>query len=396
MAPFRVRVSEGNKRENMISKTIKANSIEAIIKEIDKATSDGFKPTLAIVFISIKQDREAVSKILDKKGIQIFGATTAGEFIDGDIEEGSIAMMLLDLNPAYFKLEFLETSIETTLETAKKLGAIGKETFANPAFIIATGGIFIDGEQIIEGIMQGFGKEATIFGGMAGDDLIAEKPIVFTNKKSKDNALIALIIDEDKIDVRGIATCGWNAIGTTKTVTKSVGNIVYTIDDKPALDMLMKYLGVEIKPEDNKEIVPFLNSWYYPLQLERDNGDTVIRATRFANSEDRSLICTGGVPQGSKIKFSLPPDFDAIETVVAECESIKDNEQQKADALIMFSCVSRHLSFGALMKEEIEQVQNIWNAPMVGFFTYGEYGKSKIGTNEFHNNACCLVALKEK
>jgi len=179
-------------------------------------------------------------------------------------------------------------------------------------------------------------------------------------------------------------------------VTKSEGNIVYTIDDKPALDMLMKYLGVEVKQDDNPGVVAFLNSWYYPLQLERENGDTVIRATRFANSENRSLICTGSVPQGSQIKFSLPPDFDAIETVVAECESIKDNAQQQADALIMFSCVSRHLSFGALMKEEIDQVQNIWNAPMAGFFTYGEYGKSKIGNNEFHNNACCVVALKEK
>jgi hypothetical protein len=380
----------------MKSKTIKANSTEAIIKEIEKATSDGFKPTLAIVFSSIKQDWKTVSDALNKKEITVFGATTAGEFIDGDIEEGSIVMMLLDINPSYFKLVFLETSTETTLEDAKQIGSIGKETFTNPAFIIATGGIFIDGEQIVDGIMQGFGEEAIIFGGMAGDDLIAEKPIVFTNNHHKDNAIIALIIDEDKIDVRGIATCGWNAIGTTKTVTKSEGNIVYTIDDKPALDMLMKYLGVDVKQDDNKGIVAFMNSWYYPLQLERENGDTVIRATRFANNEDRSLICTGSVPQGAQIKFSLPPDFDAIETVVAECASIKDNEQQQADALIMFSCVSRHLSFGALMKEEIEQVQNIWNAPMVGFFTYGEYGKSKIGKNEFHNNACCVVALKEK
>jgi len=387
----------------MISKTIKANSTEAIIKEIDKATSNGFKPTLAIVFSSIKQDWLSVSDALNKKEITVFGATTAGEFIDGDIEEGSIVIMLLDMNPVYFKLVFLETSQQTTFEDAKQLGVIGKKTFTNPAFIIATGGIFIDGEHIIDGIIEGFGKpassensEVTIFGGMAGDDLITEKPIVFTNNKNKDNALIALIIDEDKIDVRGIASCGWKAIGTTKTVTKSEGNIVYTIDDKPALDMLMKYLGVDVKQDDNKGIVAFMNSWYYPLQLERENGDTVIRATRFANSEDRSLICTGSVPQGSQIKFSLPPDFDAIETVVTECASIKDNEQQQADALIMFSCVSRHLSFGALMKEEIEQVQNVWNAPMVGFFTYGEYGKSKIGTNEFHNNACCVVALKEK
>lgn len=380
----------------MISKTIKGDSTEALIKEFDKATSDDFKPTLAIVFISIKQDREAISKFLDDKGIQIFGATTAGEFIDGDVEEGSFVMMLTDMNPAHFKLEFLETSEQTTFKDAKKLGVIGKETFSNPAFIIASGGIFIDGEQVVDGIMRGFGQEATIFGGMAGDDSLGIKPLVFTNGKNKDTALIALIIDQDKIDVRGIVSCGWEAIGTSKTVTKSEGNMVYTIDNKPALDMFMKYLGVDVKIDGNKDIVVFKDSWYYPLQLERKNGDTVIRTTRFANHIDRSLICTGTVPQGSKIKFSLPPDFDAIETVVSECKSIKDSAHQQADALIMFSCVSRYLSFGDLISEEIEQVQNIWNAPMVGFFTYGEYGKSKIGNNEFHNNACCVIALKEK
>lgn len=387
----------------MNAKSIKGKSTEEIKAALADAIDSNFKPSLAIVFLSIKQDREAICNMLDEKGIQIFGATTAGEFIDGEIESGSTVIMLLDMNPAYFKIEFLETSTETSLADAKKIGITGKETFTNPAFIIASGGIFIDGDQIIAGIIEGFGKsetsaerEVTVFGGMAGDDLIAENPLVFTNGKYKDNAIIALIVDEDKIDVRGIATCGWKAVGTAKTVTKSEGNIVYTIDDQPALDMLMKYLGVEIKLDDHTEIVPFQNSWYYPLLLERENGDTVIRTSRFANQKDRSLICTGSVPQGSQIKFLLPPDFDAIEKVVSECDSIKDSSHQEADALIMFSCVSRYISFGALMKEEIEQVQNIWGAPMAGFFTYGEYGKSKIGKNEFHNNACCVVALKEK
>jgi hypothetical protein len=387
----------------MLAKSIKGNSTEEIRAAFTESLSDNFKPTLVIIFLSIKQDREAICNIFDQEGIVIFGATTAGEFIDGEIEEGSIVLLLLDMNPAYFKLEFIETTEETTLNTAKKIGVIAKETFTNPSLIIATGGIFIDGEQIIEGITQGFGKpissserDITVFGGMAGDNLLAEKPLVFTNQKSKDNAIIALIIDKDKIDVRGIASCGWKAIGTTKTVTKSEGNIVYTIDDKPALDTLMKYLGVEVKLDESQEIVAFLNSWYYPLQLERENGDTVIRATRFANQKDRSLICTGSVPQGSQIKFSLPPEFDAIDAVVADCESINGGSQPQADALIMFSCVSRHLSFGVLMKEEIEQVHKIWDAPMAGFFTYGEYGKSKIGKNEFHNNACCIVVLKEK
>ena len=380
----------------MKAKSIKGNSTEEISHALRQSMADGYQPTLAIVFISVKQDRDAVSKLLDDHSIQIFGATTAGEFIDGEMEEGSIVMLLLDMNLAYFKIEFLATSQETAFEDAIKLGTTGKETFTNPAFIIANSGVALDGEPFVEGIIQAFGKEVTIFGGKAADDLALESTFVFTNGKSNDCALVALIVDEDKIDVKGIATCGWNAIGTTKTVTKSEGNIVYTIDDKPALDMLMNYLGVEIKQEDNKDIVTFLSSWYYPLQVERENVDPVIRTAMFANREERSLICSGKVPQGSKIRFSLPPDFDSIDTVVAECKGIKDNGQQQADALIMFSCVSRHLSFGAVMKEEIEQVQQIWDAPMAGFFSYGEYGKSKTGRYDYHNNTCCLVVLKEK
>lgn len=387
----------------MKAKSIKGKSPEEIQSALVESMADGFKPTLAIVFLSVKQDIQAISKLLDEKGIQIFGATTAGEFIDGEIEEGCIVMMLLDINPAFFKIEFLETSQETAFEDVSKLAIIGQQTFSRPAFIIANSGVSMDGEPFVEGIIQEFeksstpgGREVTIFGGKAGDDLQLKSTFVFTNGKNNNSALVVLIIDEDKIDVKGIATCGWKAIGTTKTVTKSEGNTVYTIDDKPALNILMNYLGVDIKEDVETDITTFLSSWYYPLELERENADPVIRTAMFANKVDRSLICSGRVPQGSKIKFSMPPDFDSIEKVVADCKTIKDDAQHEADALIMFSCVSRHLAFGMVVKEEIEQVQKIWNAPMAGFFTYGEYGKAKTGKNEYHNNACCVVALKEK
>ena len=367
----------------MKAKSIKGKSPEDIKTALAESMTDGYQPTLAIVFLSVKQDIEAISRLLEENGIQIFGATTAGEFIDGEIEEGSFVMLMLDMNPDYFKLEFLETSQETAVKEGIKLGITGKETYNKPAFIIANSGVALDGEPFVEGIIQGFGKpaspadgEVNIFGGKAADDLALDSTFVFTNGKSSKNALLALIIDEDKIDVRGIATCGWQAIGTTKTVTKSEGNIVYTLDDKPALDMLLNYLGVELKLDGDNEIVTFLSSWYYPLQVERENVDPVIRTAMFANRKDRSLICSGKVPQGAKIKFAMPPDFDSIDTVVAECKIFKEDAQQEADALIMFSCVSRYLSFGMVITEEIEQVKNIWEVPMAGFFSYGEYGQS--------------------
>jgi len=254
----------------MISKTIKASSTEAIIKEIDIATSNGFKPTLAIVFLSIKQDWKVISDVLSKKDIVVFGATTSGEFIDGDIEEGSIVLMLLDMNTDYFRSMFLETGQLSTLENAKLIGIEGKNTFKNPAFLIVSGWLTEEGENIIEGITEGFGDDVTIFGGMAGDDLSLSGPMVFTKDKSSDKGLLVLIIDEDKIEINGIATCGWKPIGTTKTITKSKGNIVYTIDDKPALDMIIKYLGVDYDFDSEKEIVTQIGA-YYPLQMEREN-----------------------------------------------------------------------------------------------------------------------------
>ena len=379
----------------MLAKSFKGNTAEEIQKAIQECMADAFKPTLAIVFLSIKQDRDKICELFDKEGIVIFGATTSGEFIDGEIGEGSTVVMLLDIDPGYFKLVFQETGDHTTFENARQLGVEGKKAFSNPAFIIASGWLQIDGEKIVEGIREGFDGEVTVFGGMAGDDLVLQAPLVFTNGKSSVNGLLAIIIDEDKIEINGVATCGWKAVGTNKTVTKSAGNIVYTIDDKPALDMVMKYLGVEIDLDSGKDVVTHIGA-YYPLQLERENVAPVMRTAMFANKEDRSLICAGNVPQGSKVRFSLPPDFDAIDKVVEECNELKNEKQPTADAMIMFSCISRHLSFGIMMKEEIEQVQQVWDAPMAGFFSYGEFGRSRTGKHEFHNNTCCVVVLKEK
>ena len=380
----------------MKARSIKGKSTDEIQLALQESIADGFKPTLAIVFVSVKQDRAAICNLLTNEGINIFGSTTSGEFISAEISEGGIAIMLLDINPAYFRILFFETMDSSAFETSKQLGAEGKKVFSNPAFIIASGWLHTDGEQIVKGIEEGYGSnDVTVFGGMAGDDLALREPVVFTSGKHSVTGLIAIIIDEDKIDIKGIATCGWKPIGITKKITKSKGNVVFTIDDQPALDLVIKYLGLTIDHEASGNMVSNLGA-YYPLQLEREDAPPVMRTAMFGNFEDRSLICAGTVPQGAKVRFSLPPDFDVIDTVVAECNDLKNEELHEADALIMFSCISRYLSFGVMTSEEIERVKNVWNAPFIGFFSYGEFGKSKKGKHEFHNNTCCVVALKER
>ena len=92
----------------MKAKSIKGNSPGDIRSALQQGTTDGFKPTLAIVFISIKQDRKTICDILSKEGIDIIGATSSGEFINGHQSEGETVVMLFDIHKEDYCILFEE------------------------------------------------------------------------------------------------------------------------------------------------------------------------------------------------------------------------------------------------------------------------------------------------
>lgn len=333
--------------------------------------------------------------MLNEYNIDYLGCTTAGEFTDRTIADESIAMLLLDMDPEHYCIVHAESGSQTTREIAKSIGQIGAECFKNPAYIVFSGGIRTDGDQIVLGIEDAIGSDQTVFGALAGDNFSLTGTYIFDAEGESDNGLSAIVLNQDRISVQGIATSGWKPVGTIRTVTKSEGNVVYTIDDEPALDMVMKFMGVPEDIDHRTDIMIDIGA-EYPLHIKREEGPSVLRAPLFANKENRSFVCAGSVPQGSKVRFSLPPDFDIIDTVVEECKKVRDLDLPEADATLLFSCAARKLSLGPLVESEIQGVQNVWGVPMAGSFCYGEIGAVRGGKHEFHNNTCSIVALRER
>jgi hypothetical protein len=377
----------------MKAKSIQGKSTDEIQTALTESMKDGFTPTLAILFLSVKQDRNSICKILDSEKIKIFGVTTHGEFIDEDLRMETIAILLLDINPDYFSLSLQEFPDKNYREVTKTIAETAHKKFNNPAFLIAGSHMETDAEQLLLGIEDICGKEVNVFGCMAGDDMTFHQQFVFTNGMESSQGVVVLSLNEDKITIVGKATCGWKAAGTEKTVTKSEGNRVYTVDNTPVLDLTVKYGGLTISkiPKD----AAFVIATTFPLQLQREKGDPVMRPGLVVNWEDGSFICSGSVPQGSKVRFSLPPDFDVMETVIKTAEDLK-NEMPDADALVVFSCAGRILSFGPMMNMEIEGIRKVFDIPMVGMFSNAELARATGGNLEMHNLTTCCVLLKEK
>ena len=379
----------------MKAKSIKGKSPEEIKNELAKSIADGFTPTLAIIFLSVNLNRDSICEIFDEKGITIFGSTAAGEFINGELEKESAAILLLDMDKNNFFVHIEERSGKSKLRTAAEISKKGLDRFSNPAYLVATGGSIIDGETIISGINSTSGKNSIVYGGIAGDELRGTETHLFTNNKSTQDGIIALIVDHDKIQLTGLASHGWKPIGTIRTITDCEDCKVYTIDDEPALDIMTKFLGISLEDYPGDELINNVGN-LDPIQLMRDDGTTITRAIRNLNKIEKSILLAGPVTRGTKIRFSLPPDNNNIQQVTEECRYLKEIFQPQAEAMIMFSCIGRYYSLGPLVSSEIEEVKDVWDSPMAGFFCYGEIGNSLKGKQEFHNNTCCIVVMKER
>jgi hypothetical protein len=375
----------------MTAKNIYGESIDDIKSKFAKVTADGFTPSLAIVFSSITQNRQQLVDFFNANNVDVFGSTTAGEIIDSEVMEKSTVVMLLNINKAQYKL-FCESSADT-YKVANDLGLFAKASFTNPSVLVVSSGLTIDAEQIIKGFMDA-DKNIPLYGGLAGDDLTMRASYVFTNGQETSTGLIGLVLDGDKINVKGLATSGWDNIGIEKTITKAEGNVVYTIDDEPAVDVFVRYFQFTESVDNTAEIIA-QNFAQYPLQLKKENGNTVLRAPLMVDIESRALIFAGGIPQGSKVKFSVQPGFDLIEKTTERVSTLKPSIPE-ADALIMFSCKARHMALGPMTGDEAGMIRGLWNKPLIGFFTYGEIGTAKDSSCDFHNETCSMVILQEK
>ena len=385
----------------MRAKSIKGNSTEEIKLELQQSMNDGFRPTLAIVFISIRQDRQSICEMLHTKEIDIVGSTTCGEFTDGYQGEGSTVMILMDMPREAYTILFGETGEEDVSDLAGSIATTALKEFARPAFILcstgfSTKGVMLDGEKLVRSIEHIVGPHVTIFGGMAGDDLTMTGTFVFTYGKVTDRGMIALVVDEEKISLHGMAISGWKPIGISRTITKSSRNLLYAIDDQTAIEMYLKYLGKEVTSGEDKYKMFEDIGMHYPFQIDREVGEPAMVSPMTIDREENALVCEANVPQGASIRFSMPPDFDIVETVIDKAEALKDTKDVDSEALLIFSCAGRLSALGPLAYEENQRLHEVWKSPMAGFYSYGEYGRAINSRQEFHSTTCCWVVLKER
>ena len=370
---------------------INVKSVDHLIDQIDDSIKNNFKPTLVFIFISVAYDIEYLIKKLKKYKFIVVGSTTVGEIYADNthgvqIEDKTITCMLTDLDKSAFKMKLKKMQGESFFEFGEEVSLWVKNSFNNAGLLTITSGLSFNNESYLNGIQKNI---KSFFGAVSGDDRMFKATFVFSNKKIISNGILALAIDQDKIDIIIARAFGWSGIGTQRIVTKSHENMVYTIDDKPALEFYKDYLNITI------DDMPGLGV-DYPLEVVLKNGQVVYRAVIMIN-DDGSLFFAGHVPEGAKVRFSAPIGELVIDEVTDSINvSLEEHKKYKADLILTFPCTAHKTLLGSFAINEIKAVYAATqNTPLVGFYAYGEIASS-VGDNAFHNETFVTVQLREK
>jgi hypothetical protein len=360
-------------------------SVEEIEPHLQSVCEEGLAPSLAFVFSSVVHNLEELKDSFAKLNIEVFGASSSGEITNDEVHEESIAVMLLDINRDAFRLTMFEGEGKSSGDVGQEVAEWAKSIYDNPAIMVMSAGLHADGQQLVKGVIDTMERQVPLFGCLAADELTFKETFVFDASKVISNGVAALVFDQSAIELHGLATSGWKGIGTPKTVTKSTGNIVYEIDGEPALDMYNEYLKIGDDPALAGE---------YPLILMREDGSDVLRAVMGVN-EDKSIVYAGTVPEGAKVKFSMPPGSEIIDLAIEQMSEF-NRQIPSSKAILLFSCKARHMALGPMVEDEISAIHKLWKVPLVGFFTYGEIGPVLKGGCDFHNHTLVPVLINEK
>jgi len=323
---------------------------------------------------------------------QIVGCTTSGEITGDGVFDDSvhITAMLWERS----QLRFIAKPVNS-MEQSHALGAqIANELLAPDlkGLFVLSDGLNVNGSELVEGLQEVL-PNVPITGGLAGDAAQFSKTLLLNNDKIQDRIVIAVgIYGKDAIVTSG-ALGGWKPYGPPRRITRAVKNVVYEMDNKPALPLYKMYIGYYA----NQLPASGLN---FPFAIMDDKNVNVIRTLLAINEKDNSLTFAGNIAEGSTVRF-LKSDHDQL--VVGASEAARQilqkdvNINDKALAICV-SCVGRKLVMEDQVSDEVFAVQRLlgMQTGITGFYSNGEICSGEDdGHSLLHNQTMTIAYLSE-
>ena len=322
----------------------------------------------------------------------IVGASSAGNILGAEISNKAIVATAVQFEKGSIAVSTIDFSANDNVEELSKI-LIEQLPAANLKHVfVLSDGLNINGSELVRGINNNK-HEFTVTGGMAGDGDRFLETWVVANEPARQNRIVAIGFYGNDLVITTGCHAGWSSFGADRIITKSSKNVLYELDNQPALDLYKKYLGefaIDLPHSGMR----------FPLNIkENENADEVIRTLLAIDEEKKSITFAGDMPE-TYIARLMKPNIDLLIDGAGVAASEINNVNSDTALGLVVSCVGRRVVMKQLVEDELEVIEDVLghNVQLTGFYSYGEIApfENNLVQCQLHNQTMTLTAIYEK
>jgi len=361
--------------------------------------NDNFDPASCGLVMAFGS-RELISEPENFKYIQkcypnsnILLNSTSGEIIDTQVTDDTISLTAILFEKTIIKTAVIHIdTVKNSHEAGKKLAGEIDPVELKYVLVISDGQK-VNGSELVLGLQEHLPLGTIITGGLAGDGARFQKTVVGLNEIPTEGIIVAIGFYGTALSVTYGCVGGWDSFGPERLITRSKANILFEMDEKPALDIYKTYLGEYASELPGSALL-------FPLSIRiSDANNTLVRTILSVNEDEKSLTFAGNMPEGSYARL-MKANFDRlIEGASNAAQNTMNEKKIQPDLALLISCVGRKLVLNQRVEEEVEVVRAIYGnkTAIAGFYSYGEISPSfNFQKCELHNQTMTITTFTEE
>jgi hypothetical protein len=356
---------------------------EAAEQALQKAGVD--RPDFVFMFASIGYDQRSLLRAVREAtgGAPLTGCSAEGTINGEEADESGFSVVVTTISSD--DLQWTNGLARGLEDDARAVGQqVAKDLL--PYLSADTIGLFVFPDGLITLTLESFfaGLEENLstlqflplWGGGAGNNLDTVGP---TYQYCDDEVIsggISYALLSGKAQASWAISHGLVPIGGERIVTRSKGNVIYEIDDKPAVEVLKEYLPEHALTEERdwmRYAISLALCFRAPSYMKDE--EYVVRGVPALRMADGSIIVQTEVSEGTSVWFSSRDKEKIITGLDRMARQIKEQlGGEKPKLVFQFECLTRDKT----MLREQEKLQLLkrfrqsldQDAPWAGFYTY--------------------------
>jgi small ligand-binding sensory domain FIST len=184
------------------------------------------------------------------------------------------------------------------------------------------------------------------------------------------------VLFSENVGVLSNLSQGCSPVGNRHKITRTRENVIFSLDHKPALDVLMYDMGIKTAEELQTRAAEVLTGLCIPGS---DKSDYTVRNLIGVDFEHKAFAINDILVEGNELLFCHRDSQTAVADMKQMLDSMAKRLHKPPLGGIYISCIGRGREQFGSNSEEIKLIQQkLGDFPLTGFFANGEIHHDKL------------------